>query len=87
MQACKCRSDATYCYSSEIDGSGISNADFALYVSFTSSDTCDESTLAYASYCALEPGLDRYAGTCAMHVQRNIAVLCTFRGLVCIEEA
>ena len=76
MQACKCRSNATYCHSSGIDGSGISNADFALYVSFTSSHNCGKSTLAYASYCALEPSLDRYAGirAGAMHVQQSIAI-------------
>ena len=64
MQACKvCYSSTSHCYNSGTSGSGIPNADFALYVSFTSSDNCGESTLAYASYCALEPNLDRYVHT------------------------
>ena len=60
MQACRvCYYDSTHCHTSGSSGTGIAGADFVLYVSFTSSN-CDESTLAFSSYCALEPSLDRY---------------------------
>ena len=55
-----CHDRTTDCHSSGINGTGIPEADFILDVSFISGISCDEFTVAYSTYCALEPSLDRY---------------------------
>ena len=45
------------------DGTGVSNADFLLYVSAHDSSRCKVgTTVAYAAYCQLEADRDRYGG-------------------------
>ena len=61
----QCNENSATCETIGTDGSGISDADFILYVSANEVDPCGptSSTLAFAGACQLEAILDRYNST------------------------